>query len=135
MTIRLRYKMSSTVSSSTAEEKDLGNTVSEVLTDTLNEGGSWKVVLAVSATDVQIDLRTVAEGKFIAVKTKANDSTETPATVQIKKNGAGGEAWDIVPLDSKEGHFLISTESVTALYATNTSGTVVMDVILTVAGD
>ena len=134
MTVRVRYRIEAPISSSEDERKDLANPTWEVVTDELDEGGIRKFKLAASATDVQLAMGNVQEGKFIAIRTQAADENQDPVQVDIKKNGVGGEAWPIVPIGStKEGHFLVSTTGVTALYATNT-GSVIMDLTLEVAG-
>lgn len=135
MTIRARYKITASVSSTSAEEKDLANQAWEVVTDTLGEGGSYKTTLAAGATNISIQLSDVASAKFVAVRTAAKDPTQTPVDITLKRNSTTGEALVIRPIgDAKEGHFLMATDALTNLYATN-AGSVDMDVTVVMVGD
>ena len=135
MSVRVRYKLETAVSSTTAEEKDLGNRRYEVVSDGLNEGGSWKTRLLAGATDVNLSLRDVSSARLLVVSTNTVDPNELPGTIQIKRNSTGGEVIEIVPLpSSKQGHFMITTQGLTAIYASN-PGTVNMEIVLAVAGD
>jgi hypothetical protein len=136
MAVRLRYKIEITCSSTTAEEKDLGNLKSEVVTDVCNEGGTWKTTLAGGATDIQIPLDSIAAAKFLFIRATSKDPNLAPVQVTIKRNSNSAEAINIVPFsDVKEGHLLLSTSGLTAIYATNSSGTVVMDLTIVAIGD
>lgn len=135
MPVRVRYKLESSISSTTAEEKDLGNGKFEILTDALGEGGVRKTLLVAAATDVALDIGNVAAINYILIRTNPKDPTDTPAAVELKKSGTGGEVISIEPLGtSKEGHFLLSTSGVTSLHASN-PGSVDMEVTLFVCGD
>jgi hypothetical protein len=135
MSVRLRYKSETVVSSSTAEEKDLGNQSYEVVDDDQGEGGTWKTVLAGMAANVQLNLGNVAAANFLSLRIKAKDPTLTPGTVQIRLNSPSGELISVRPMTvAKEGLFKITCSGVTAVYATNTTS-VVMDVIVSAAGD
>ena len=136
MAIRLRYKIEVSISSSTAEEKDLGNAVYEGVADSQGEGGSWKTQIPVSTTDMEIKLPNVAVARFLLLRTNAKDPTQSPVTIAVKRNGAGNEAIDVVPISgTEEGHFLLSTDSLTSLFATNASASVEMELTFFVAGD
>lgn len=135
MAVRVRYKVEVSVSSTTAEEKDLGNVKYEVVDDAQGEGGTWKTVLAAASSNVQIQLDNIATARFLLFKTNAKDPTQAPGIVQIKKNSTGGEIMEIKPLGTnKEGHFLMSTDSITAIYASN-PGAVVMELTVIACGD
>ena len=135
MTVRVRYKITATVSSSSAEEKDLANQSWEVVCDSLSEGGSWKTTLPAASTDIQLYLGNIASAKFVAVRTNAKDPTQPPDPITLKKNSPTGEELVVTVLpDAKEGHFLFSADGITALYATN-AGTVEMEITLVAAGD
>ena len=134
MAVRVRYKIEVSISSTTAEDKDLGNHNYLVISDSAAEGGSRKVVLAAGVTDVVISMRELATAKFIVIRTNALNASETPGTITFKKHSTLGEETSIVPLSSSGGHFLLSTDSVTALYASN-PGTVSMEITVIVAGD
>jgi len=133
--IRIRYKIEAIVSSTTAEDKDLGNQKYEVVTDDLGEGGARKTFLPSAASDVSLDLGNVADAKLIILRTNARDPTEAPSEIRIKINGTGNEERPIVPLSgTSEGHYVTSTTGVTAIFASN-PGTVDMEITLVVAGD
>ena len=135
MAVRIRYKMEVAVSSTTAEEKDLGNVKYEVATDDHGEGGTRKTFLPSGATDVSLDMGNVADAKFVALRSNARDPTEPPGQIDLKLNNTGAVPLAIVPLGSEsEGHFLLSTTGLTGLFASN-PGTVDMEIILTLGGD
>jgi len=135
MTIRLRYKLELGVSTSSAEDKDLGNHYWEAVTDALGDGGSRKTKLAASASDVALTMGEVADAKFIAIKTNAVDANDTPGTINITKDDPAGEVIAIVPMSTtKQGFLGMTTTGITALYASN-PGTVDMEVTVIVAGD
>lgn len=134
MAVRVRYEVAAAVSSTTAEDKDLGNVKFEVVTDIPTKGGTWKTRLLAGQTDVQLYLDNITTAQLLIIRTTASDPNDTPVGISIKRNGTGAEAILIKPLsDLKEGIFLISTDSLTSLYATN-AGSVDMDLTITVAG-
>jgi hypothetical protein len=135
MTVRVRYKIEATVSSTSAEEKDLANQKWEVVCDSLGEGGSWKTVLAAGETDIQLYLGNITSAKLVIVRTNAKDPTQTPNEIILRKDAPSGEPLTVTPLtDAKEGHFLFSADDISALYATN-SGAVDMEVTCVAVGD
>ena len=135
MTVRVRYKIQAYVSSTTAEEKDLGNQSWEIVTDTIGEGGGRKMTLAASTTDAVVELGNLAVAKLLVIRTSATDPTMTPNAITFKRGTTGGEAIVVQPLgDAKEGHLLLSTDSLTALFATN-AGTASMDLTIIAVGD
>jgi hypothetical protein len=135
MTIRLRYKLELGVSSSSAEDKDLGNHYWEAVTDALGDGGSRKTKLAAGASDVALTMGGVADAKFIAIKTNAVDANDTPGTINITKDDPANEVIAVVPMSTtKQGFLGMTTTGVTALYASN-PGTVDMEITVIVAGD
>ncbi len=135
MAIRVRYKLTVTISSSNSEEKDLGNNTYEVVNDEQNEGGTWKTTVAAAASDVQVQLGNVAAGQFLVVRTIAKDPTLTPGAVSLKLNGTGSDPIVVDPMGaSKEGLFVLTTTNLTSLHVSN-PGSVVMEVIVSAAGD
>ena len=133
--MRSRYSIQAALSSTSSEEKDLGNKKYEVVSDSLSEGGTWKTRLAPASVDVNLSLRDVAEVKLLVVSTLAVDPNATPGTVTLKLNATVNDPFDIVPLPTaKQGHFLLTTESLTSIFLSN-PGAVEMEVTLTVAGD
>lgn len=135
MTVRTRYKITAAISSTTAEERDLGNVTWEIANDIQNEGGAWKSVLAAGSSDILLNMGNVATARFVLIRINAKDPTQTPNEVVIKLNSTGGEEITIKPLEgAAEGHFLIATDAVTALYASN-PGATVMEVTVVASGD
>lgn len=132
--MRLRYAVSIAISSTSAEERDLGNNEAEVKVDTIPEGGVQVVRLPASTTNAQVQHPQLAAGKFLYLRTCAEDPNATPVEITVRKNSTGGEAWNITPLDGKEGHFLVSTSGITALYLSN-PGSVAMRVTIGACGD
>ena len=136
MAVRLRYKIEIAVSSTTAEDKDLGNLKCEVVTDASNEGGTWKTTLAGGAANVQIPLDSISSARFLFVRATSKDPNVGPVEIRLRRNSVMGEEISVVPFsDVKEGHMFLCTTGLTALYATNTSGSVVMDLTLIAIGD
>jgi len=135
MPIRLRYNMDIGISSSSLEQKDLGNARFEAVTDGFGEGGTRKFTLAASATDVPLDLGNVATARFIAISTNAKDPTMDPVEITVVTNVITDKPMPVTPMDNtKQGHLMMSTSGLTALWATN-PGTVDMEVVLFVGGD
>jgi hypothetical protein len=135
MPVRVRYRLDASVSSSTAEDRDLGNKRYEVVSDGLGEGGTWKTRLAAATVDLEVVLPDVADAKLLVVATNALDPNQTAGTVSLKRNSNTAEEIDIVPLSgTRTGHLLLTTTGITSIYLSN-PGTVVMEVILVVAGD
>jgi len=136
MAVRVRYKITAYVSSTTAEDKDLANQTWEVMTDTQGEGGSWKSTLpAGMLAPVQVLLGNLAIAKLLIVRVTAKDPTQVLGPITLQRETVGGEAIVVAPLgDAKESHFLLSTSSLTALYATN-AGTVPVEITVISAGD
>lgn len=135
MSVRIRYRIEVSISSTSAEEKDLGNVVYEVVNDDSDEGGTRKTTLAAAATDVSVMLTEIAAAKFILIRTNAKDPTETLGAITVKQNSDAGEAIVIEPLPgASEAHLLLSTTGITDIFATN-SGTVDVDITVMAVGD
>lgn len=136
MAVRVRYNLKIQISSDpTTEDKDLGNASYEVVSDEYNEGGIREFVLAAAASDVPVAIGNIASGELFAIRTKAKDPLEDPVEITIKRNTVGNEALPVKPLsETKEGHLLMSTSGLTALFASN-PGAVDMKVAVAVVGD
>jgi len=133
MAIRVRYKITVSVSSSSLEEKDLADQTWEVVTDGLNEGGTMKVVVPASTSLLQIQLPVVSPAAVVAIRINSQDPTLAPASLDFRRNTTVGEVITLTPQPgAKEAHMLLSTTGLTALYVTNSS-TTVMEVTLTIA--
>lgn len=135
MTVRVRYKITASVSSTTAEEKDLANQAWEVVTDAEGEGGSWKSTLAPGASNVQLYLGNLTATRMLILRTTSKDPTIDPGDISVKLNSTSGEVRIIRPLEgTKEGHMLFVTDSISSLYASN-PGATDMEVTVIAAGD
>lgn len=135
MAVRIRYKASAILSSTSAEERDLGNGNYEVVVDSQGEGWSGKVALAAGAVDVPIHLPPVASAKFLALRTTPKNPNDACHNVTIKKDSTLGEAIVIAPLSpTKEGFMMLTTSGIASLFASN-PGSTAMDVTVHVAGD
>jgi hypothetical protein len=120
MSVRIRYRVEVSVSSTTAEERDLGNLKYEILDDSQNDGGSWKTLLLAGTTATQIPLDRTSIVNFLMLKTNPKDPNQPPSVVNITKNSPTGEILVIQPLGTnKDGHLLLATSGITALYAAN----------------
>lgn len=134
MSIRIRYAVIGAGSSTTAEEKDLGNSKWEIVSDGLTKGGTWVTTLAAGATDVQLQIDNLSSINLLVIRSMANDPNDTPVGITVKRNNNGGEAIPIAPLSgTEEGHLVLSTTGLTALYASN-PGTIVMKLTIFAAG-
>lgn len=135
MTVRVRYRIEASVSSTSAEERDLGNVTYEIVSDTMGEGGSRKTTLAPAASDVSVALADVASARFVLIRTNTIDPTATLPVIEVKKNGTGNEVHEIVPLPgATEAHLLWASQSITAIYASN-PGSVAVAITVMSAGD
>jgi len=135
MSVRIRYSIEASVSSTPAEEKDLGNVAYEVLDDDSGEGGVRKTLLAGGATDVSVMLTEISAARFVLIRTNAKDSTNTLGVITIKKNAIGGEPITVEPLPgASEAHLLMVTSGITDLFATN-AGTVDTEITVMAVGD
>jgi hypothetical protein len=134
MTVRLRYHIEASVSSSTAECKDLGNVCLDVRTDSPNEGGIWKTRVAAGAT-VNIPLDSITEAVFLFLRIFAADPTQTLTPVDITLNGTA--TLRLAPVgNARESNFLITSDGLTSLEVANTDAAAVpVDIIIGTAGD
>lgn len=134
MAVRVRYAVQAAVSSTTAEEKDLGNVKVEVVTDSETKGGTWKTVVPAATADMQLYVDNITTIQLLIIRTTAVNPNEAPVGVSIKRNGTAAEAILIKPVgDSKEGVLVLSTDSLTSIYASN-AGTVDMNLTITAVG-
>ena len=135
MGVRVRYKIEASISSTSAEEKDLGNVAYEVLNDAQGEGGTRKTLLAAGATDVSVMLTEISTATWVLIKTNTKDSTDTLTGIDIKKNDIANEVTTIEPLTgAAQAHLLMSASGITDLFATN-SGSVDIEITVMAVGD
>ncbi len=128
--MRLKTRSSISISSTTAEEMDLANqspSTYEVI-DSLGEGSSRAYKVANGVSSQAIDLAGLTEVKFIWVKTTRE------VTIHVT-NGLGTQDNVVTVLDGAEfGYFRLDTSGVTALAASNASGSTARLVVV-LAGD
>lgn len=134
MSVRLRYHIEASVSSSTADTKDLGNVCLDVLSDSPNEGGIWKTRVAALAT-VTLPLDSISEAVFLMLRIVSADPTLTLTPVEVTLNGTA--TLTLAPVGtSKESNFLVSSAGLTSLQIANTDpSAVAIDVVIGTAGD
>lgn len=137
MTIRARYKIEVGISSTTAEENDLGNHLWEVVSDAASEGGSRRTALAALATDVELSMAEIAAANLVVVRVQAVDPNDALPEITIKRNTTGNEAIEVGPINgAKEAYLLMTmTTGLTALFASNPSASVAVNVTVVAAGD
>lgn len=134
MSVRLRYKLTAAVSSSSAEENDLGNAKFEVVTDSNDEGGIWKTTVAPSTTDT-IELDNITTAKFLMLRFTPTDPTQTMTQVAVTLNGTATIPVYPAP-NSKEAVLMLTSSGITSLSVANTDpASVKLDVIVGVVGD
>ena len=134
MSVRVRYSVQCAVSSTPAEERDLGNTNWQIVTDQEMKGGTWKTVLPAGSAGVQIQIDNISTIQLLIIRTVANNQNQQPGGIIVNINTPTGPQLLIQPLgDAQEGHMLVSTDGVTALFASNPS-TVDMAMTVIAAG-
>lgn len=135
MPVRLTLDLEFSVSSTTADEKDLGNGKFFLRTDAFGEGGTWKTTIVATTVDQQFILDNVAVGRFLLIRVHPVSENDPGQAISVKLNDTGNTAIEIVPPDDKkDGYFVITTDNLTALYVTN-AGSVDVNLTIAVAGD
>ena len=134
MSVRLRYHVTTSISSSPADSKDLGNLCLDVTADTPNEGGIWKTRVLAGAT-VVLPLDSIAAAVFLMLRIIPSDPTTTLTSVDVSLNG--GSALAVAPVGTAaESTFLMSAKSLTSLQIANTDPAAVdVDIVIATAGD
>ena len=128
MAIRTKFTVDLSLSENGGEAKELGASPPwRGVNDQLDDGGTWRRKIVGSATDIEIDLNGLANGRLIGIKTTKQ--------IAVKKNSALGEAWLVRPLGTgaMEGIFLVTTDGVTSLFVSN-PGTEDAEVTFSIAG-
>lgn len=136
MSVRLRYKLSVAVSSTNAEDNDLGNTKFEVVADDNNEGGVWKTTVAAAAT-VTLNLDNITSAKFLFMRFTPKDPTLKMTALVLTLNGTIVLP-PIYPVGSTqdEAIFMISTSGISSVQIANTDASAVaVDIIIGTSGD
>ena len=135
MSVRVRYTLKAAISSTSAEEKDLGNLAFEVVTDSLGEGGTRKFTIAAGAVDVEVTLGNISSAKFVILRSVSKDPTLIVGELRYRRNTLVADQTPLVPLgEQKEAHALLTTSSLTGLFVSNV-GTVDAELTVGVAGD
>jgi hypothetical protein len=135
MPVRVRYKLGISISSSSSEENDLGNAKYEVVDDTFTEGWSGKTTVPALAVNQPVNLPALGSMSLLILRATSKDPTLPPVILYVRRNSVLGEELPIKALgNTKEAHFLVSTEGLTSLYVSNPSNTV-MDLLVHVVGD
>lgn len=132
--MRLRYLQNCALSTTAADEKDLGNSMADTIVDTLGDGGTLRFRIPANTTNVNVQHPQVTTAGYVYLRAVAADPTLAPVELTVKRNGTGGDAWPLTPLDGKQAHMQMSTSGLTALYVSN-PGVVDMMVTVAMAGD
>lgn len=133
--VRLTFKAEFSISSTPADEKDLGNGLYQVRTDAMSEGGTWRTRVADAETDWEVRLDNIADAKFLFLRLTKVEETDPAPAITFKLDDVGNTAVPLsAPSDSEEGMLLLTTDGLSALYVTNASGYAV-DLTVSVAGD
>jgi len=134
MSVRVRYAIQASVSSTFAEEKDLGNVKFEVVTDVEAKGGTWKTVVPAGSANLALATGNVATVQLLCLRVATSDPNDVLGPITLKRNSTSGEPQTITPVgDAKEAIYLTSTDGVTSLYVTNALS-VDVDVWVTLVG-
>ena len=134
MAVRLNYHIEASVSSSTADCKDLGNVCVSCVSDSCNEGGIWKTRVSAGASPT-LPLDSISAAKFLMLRIVAADPTQTLTPVAVTLNGTA--TLSLAPVGTlREANFLMTSDGLTSLQVANTAtGAVDIDVIIGTAGD
>lgn len=119
MSVRGRLKVQIAISSTTAEDRDLGNGSYEVVTDLPDDGGSWKIKLPASTVNLPVALGNVSSATFLGIRAVTLNPTDVPVDIILRKNSTSGEAWTISPINNQEGWFVSSTDTITSIFLSN----------------
>lgn len=134
MSVRLRYKLSIAVSSTTAELNDLGNVEFEVVSDDNADGGAWKTSCPANATTA-INLDGITTGTFLSLRFTTTDPTQTLTQVLVTINGTATLPVFPTGLDAKEALFVITSTGVTSVSVANLDpASVPLDCIVALCG-
>jgi len=119
--MRTRLKLSIAMSSTNAEDRDLGNGMYEVVTDSLEVGGSVKMTLVASEEGTLVYSAGSAASRIVVVRTTPRDPTQAAARVALHFNAPGNiDPVIVTPVgDAREGLFAGMLDGVTSIYASN----------------
>lgn len=135
MSVRIRYHLEVSLSSTNAEAEDLGHLVCEVVADTQGKGGVFKTVLAAGATDVPLCLDNIGATRFLLLRTNTVDPTLALPSVMIRRNLITAEQIEMAPLaGAKEAHLVLLNSSLATIFASNT-GMAAVELTVAMAGD
>ena len=129
MPLRIQQKLTSFISSSTAEERDIGNLEAKVYetNNTLIEGSTRRYRVAAGATDVAIDLAGLASIQYMVVRTSA--------AITLKLNGTDSILIGILPgFTSGYLHLTAPSGGITSLTVSN-AGAEAASVQIQLAGE
>lgn len=114
--MRLKLKLITSLSSTTAEEKDQFNLdpgTSHEICDVFLSGNARQYRIATGVTDQEVDFSGATSPQFVVIKTDKQISIKIDA----------GQAIPIKPPDGFDyGYFMLSTDDIDTLTITNASG-------------
>lgn len=128
MSIRVVFSLGISISETTTELKELGNTPPwQGTNDQLDEGGTFRVRIPAGTSNVSVSMLNLTNVRLLGIK--------TTKTVHMSKNSAAGEPWTIRPLGvgAVDGVFVTTTDGITGLYFSN-SGSLDADVTISIGG-
>jgi|HubBroStandDraft_6_1064221.scaffolds.fasta_scaffold319148_2 hypothetical protein len=128
MSVRIKFELNYSVSENQAGSKELGQSSPWVgINDQMDDGGTTRWRIGAGAMDTPVGINSLTTCRFLAIKTtqtisfKLNSTGNTPTTIRALGYGA------------MDGHFIMTTDTVTALYFSN-AGSVDAEVTITIAG-
>lgn len=128
MGVRVTFQVLVQISENTMELKELGKSPPWSGTCDLNDdGGTWRQRIVAGATNIQVDLNGLVNGRMLAIKSNQ--------LVTFKKNSTGGEPWTIRPMGTGalDGVFFATTDGITSLFFSN-PGSLDAEVTISLAG-
>jgi hypothetical protein len=128
MSITVNWNIELSVSETTLENKELGQTSPwQGNNSQLDDGGSFRRKIPAGSTDILVPMVGLSNGRLLGIKTSQ--------TIIIKKNSSGGEPWTIRPLGvgALDGIFLVTTDGITSIYVSN-AGSLDANVTFVVGG-
>lgn len=128
--MRLKSRVSLSLSSTTAEEEDIANIKPSVyeISDALGEGSTRTYKVANGASSESVDLAGLAAVNFVYVR------SNKAVTFHVTDAGGTADVDMAIPDGNSYAHFMLNTTLVTGLAISNSSGAIAR-VMVVLAGD
>lgn len=134
MPVSATLSLCASLSSTSAETKDLGHIERSDKVATYEEGGTFVDLLPAGAVNVPLSLGGLASCAVLILVTSPQDQNQAGSVVEVRRNLITAEPTPIQPIGQrKQGYYMVSTSGLTAVYLSN-PGTTNMRVQYAVLG-